>query len=409
LSPRAVTGEHVTIVRSALALVFALALSTSIACDGASSAAARNASAPAPTAVKVMRLRQEPLARTVTVSGTLAPEEQVTLSFKVTGRVEDLRVDLGSTVRKGDVLGRLTPTDFDLRVRQSEAALQQARARLGLDPDGESDAINADQTSVVRQARAALTEAQRQRERIATFVQRGISAKADLEAADSALEIAEGKHQDALEEVRNRQAVLSQRRSELAIARQQLDDTTLRSPIDGVVRERLVFAGEYRAAGTPVATIVKQHPLRLQLAVPERSSTTVQVGQRVLVTVEGDDLTHEGRVSRVSPSILEGTRTLPIEAEVPNPEGRLRPGTFAKADIVTTEAPALVVPQSAIVMFAGIEKVLVVKDGKVQEKRVKTGLRTGDRVELLDGVSVGDVVVLSPGGLADGSPVTISE
>ena len=397
-------------MRPAVALFSLLALSILVAaCGDTSSAASRSAAAPEPQAVKVMHVQREPLERSVTVSGTLAAEEQVTLSFKVTGRVEDLRVDLGSTVRKGDVIARLTPTDFDLRLRQSEAALQQARARLGLDPTGESDIVDADQTALVRQARAALTEARRQRERIATFVQRGISAKADLEAADSALEIAEGKNQDAIEEVRNRQAVLSQRQSELALARQQLDDTTLRSPIDGVIRERLVFAGEYRAAGTPIATVVKQHPLRLQLSVPERSSTTVRVGQRVVVTVEGDSTTHEGRVSRVSPSILEGTRTLPIEAEVPNADGRLRPGTFARADIVTAEAPALVVPQSALVMFAGIEKVLVVKDGKVKETRVRTGLRVGDRVEIVEGVAAGDMIVIAPGGLADGSAVTIDD
>ena len=356
-----------------------------------------------------MRVQREPVARSVTVSGTLAAEEQVTVSFKVTGRVEELRVDLGSIVHKGDILARLTPTDFDLRLRQAEAALQQARARLGLDPTGETDTVDVNQTSLVRQARASMTEAQRQRERVATFVQRGISAKADLEAADAALEIAAGKHQDALEEVRNRQAILAQRQSELALARQQLDDTTLRSPIDGVVRERLVFAGEYRSAGTPVATVVRQHPLRLQLAVPERASSALRVGQRVRVSVEGDSEVHEGRVTRVSPSIAEGTRTLPVEAEVPNVDGKLRPGTFAKADIVTAENPALMVPQSALVVFAGVEKVLVVKDGKAREQRVKTGLRVGDRVEILDGLSAGESVIVSPGGLADGSPVTISE
>jgi RND family efflux transporter MFP subunit len=397
-------------VRSAVLLSVALALSSWVAaCGGASSAASRSAAPAATQAVKVVRLQRVPLARTVTVSGTLAAEEQVTLSFKVTGRVEDLAVDLGSTVRKGEVIARLTSTDFDLRLRQADAALQQARARLGLDPNGDSDKVDIEQTSLVRQARAGLTEARRQRERIATFVDRGISAKADLEAADSALEIADGRHQDALEEVRNRQAVLAQRRSEIAIARQQLDDTMLRSPIDGVVRERSVFAGEYRSAGTPVLTVVKQHPLRLQLSVPERSSSTVRVGQRVIVTVEGDGTAHEGRVSRVSPSILEGTRTLPIEAEVPNTAGRLRPGTFAKADIVTADNPALVVPLSALVVFAGVEKVLVVKDGKAHEQRVRTGLRVGDRVELLDGVAPGDVVILTPGGLADGSPVSITE
>ena len=379
------------------------------ACGGPSSAAARNGGSAAAAPVKIVRVQSEPVARSVTVSGTLAAEEQVTVSFKVTGRVEELRVDLGSTVHKGDVLARLTPTDFDLRLRQADAALQQARARLGLDPDGESDSVDVEQTALVRQARASLNESRRQRERIATFVERGISAKADLEAADAALEIAEGKHQDALEEVRNRQAVLAQRRSEVALARQQLDDTVLRSPIDGVVRERLVFAGEYRSAGTPVVTIVRQHPLRLQLAVPERSSAALRVGQRVLVTVEGDPDAHEGRVTRVSPAIAEGTRTLPIEAEIPNIDGRLRPGTFAKADIVTAENPALMVPQSALVVFAGVEKVLVVKDGKAREQRVRTGVRVGDRVEIVDGVSAGDNVIVSPGGLADGSAVTIAE
>ena len=378
-------------------------------CGGASSAAARNGAPAAASAVKVVTLQRQPLARSVTVSGTLAAEEQVTLSFKVTGRVETLNVDLGSTVRRGDVLAKLSSTDFDLRLRSADAALQQARARLGLDPSGDADVVDSDQTAVVRQARAALNESRRQRERIATFVQRGLSAKAELEAADAALEIAEGRQQDALEEVRNRQAVLAQRRSELAIARQQLDDTMLRAPIDGVIRERLVFAGEYRAAGTPIVTVVRQHPLRLQLAVPERASTTLRVGQRVRVTVEGDPTVHEGHVSRVSPSIAEGTRTLPIEAEIPNIDGKLRPGTFAKADIVTAENQAFMIPQSALVVFAGVEKILLVKDGKAHEQRVRTGARVGDRVELIDGVSGGEVVIISPGGLADGSSVTIAE
>ena len=396
-------------MRAAVPLFLVLSLSGAVACGGPSSAAARGAAPAAAAPVKVVRLQREPLPRSVTVSGTLAAEEQVTLSFKVTGRVEELRVDLGSTIRKGELIARLTPTDFELRLRQAEAALQQARARLGLDPNGDSETVDPEQTALVRQARAALTEARRQRERVATFVERGISAKADLETADAAMEIAEGRHQDALEEVRNRQAVLAQRRSEVALARQQLDDTSLRSPIDGVVRERLVFAGEYRAAGTPIATVVRQHPLRLQLAVPERAAMMLRVGQRVRVSVEGDSTAHEGRVTRVSPSISEDTRTLAIEAEVPNLEGKLRPGTFAKADIVTAEHAALVVPQSALVVFAGVEKVLLVKDGKVHEQRVRTGVRSGDRVELVEGVQDGDVVIISPGGLADGSLVTITE
>jgi multidrug efflux pump subunit AcrA (membrane-fusion protein) len=380
------------------------------ACSGASSAAPGPAAQSAETrAVKVVRVDMRPLARSITVTGTLAAEEQVMLSLKVTGRLEELLADLGSRVTRGQVLARLTPTDFDLRLRQAEASLQQARARLGLDPMGDGDVVDIDQTGLVRQARAALDEARRQRERIATFVQRGISARADFESADAQMQIADGRYQDALEEVRNRQAVLAQRRSELALARQQLDDTTLRSPIDGVIRERLAFAGEYRAAGTPIFTVVQQHPLRLQLAVPERVSASVRVGQAVRVMVEGDHDVYEGRVARLSPSIAEGNRTLPIEAEVPNQAGRLRPGTFAKAEIVTEEAPGLVVPQSALVVFAGVEKLLLVRDGKVHEQRVRTGRHLGERVEIIEGLQAGDLVIVSPGGLADGAAVRVAE
>ncbi len=380
------------------------------ACYGPSAAAPRaeEGSTDAVT-VQVIRVEQIPVDRAVSVTGTLAAEEQVMLSLKVTGRLEEMLVDLGSPVRRGQVVARLTPTDFDLRLRQAIAALQQARARLGLDPDGSDDSVDIERTSLVRQAAAALDEARRQRDRYATFVQRGISARAELESADAQLQIADGRYQDALEEVRNRQAVLAQRRSEVALARQQLDDTTLRSPIDGVVRERHAFAGEFRAAGTTVVTVVRQHPLRLQLAVPERASTNVQAGQIVHVSVEGDDQKYQGRVARLSPAITEGNRTLAIEAEVPNEHGRLRPGMFARAEIVTDRNLSILVPQSALVIFAGVEKLLVARENVVREQRVRTGRRLENQVEILEGVATGDLVITNPGGLADGASVRVAQ
>jgi RND family efflux transporter MFP subunit len=390
-------------------LLFLLLGVSAAACGGPSAAAPRGGDEAADAlSVNVVRVEPTPLDRSVTVTGTLAAEEQVILSLKVTGRLEEMLVDLGSPVRRGQIVARLTPTDFDLRLRQAVAALQQARARLGLDPDGEDDTIDIERTSLVRQAQAGLDEARRQRDRYATFVERGISARAELESADAQLQIADGRYQDALEEVRNRQAILAQRRSEVALARQQLDDTTLRSPIHGIVRERHAFAGEYRAAGTPVVTVVRQHPLRLQLAVPERASSNVKAGQIVHVSVEGDDQMYQGRVARLSPAITEGNRTLAIEAEVPNEHGRLRPGMFARAEIVTDRTESIVVPQSALVIFAGVEKLLLAREGMVREQRVRTGRRLDDRVEILDGVETGDLVITNPGGLADGASVRVA-
>jgi RND family efflux transporter MFP subunit len=207
---------------------------------------------------------------------------------------------------------------------------------------------------------------------------------------------------------RCRQALLGLRISDVVIARQALRDGVVTGPFVGLVRERRASVGDYVAVGQPVVVLVQVDPLRLRLEVPEREAAGVRGGQPVRLTVEGDSGTHEGRVARISPAIREDSRTLLVEAEVPNPAGALRPGSFAKAEIVTqADEPAVLVPTSSIVSFAGIEKVLGVADGKAVEKRVKTGRRSGDRVEILEGAAAGDVVVVEPGNLVDGQPVTI--
>jgi RND family efflux transporter MFP subunit len=359
--------------------------------------------------VEVVSAVQDRLVRAVTVTGTLAAEEQVTLSLKVTGRLQELHVDLGSQVRKGQVLARLVPTDFNLRVSQADAALRQARARLGLPLDGENDRVELEQTSLVRSARAMLEEARLNHERQTTFVERGIASKATLDSADAALKVADSRYQDAIEEVLNRQAVLEQRRTELELARQALRDSQLISPLDGVVRERHVTVGQYLAVGTPAVTIVRMHPLRLRMSVPEREAQQVRVDQEVQVRVEGDTAVYVGRVARVSPAIDEASRTLMVEAEVPNPKALLRPGSFASASIVSSnEDPAISIPTSALVTFAGVEKVLTVQDGKVVEKRVSVGRRERDRLEIVSGLAAGEQVIAQPGNLVEGTPVRVA-
>ena len=358
--------------------------------------------------VRVSPAVEDRLVRAITVAGTLAAEEQVTLSLKVTGRLNELFVDLGTPVTKGQVIARLTPTDFSLRVSQADAALQQARVRLGLSPQGDDDKVEIEQTSVVRQARAVMDEARLTKDRNETFVKRGIAARADLDAAEAALKVAEGRYQDSLEEVRNRQAVLEQRRSELELARQALRDTSLTSPLDGIIRERHVTVGQYLAAGSPAVTVVRMNPLRLRVSVPEREAASVRLNQVVHVTAEGNPKIFEARIARISPAIDEATRSLMVEAEVPNPRSELRPGSFANAEIVTAAAEkAILVPDSALVSFAGVDKILVVKDGKVSEKRVTTGRREGGRVEITVGLAAGDPVIVEPGSLVEGDAVRV--
>lgn len=359
--------------------------------------------------VKTAVVSETPFGETVTANGTLAAFDQTTASVKVPGRLRAISVDLGSVVARGQVIAQLEPEDYRLRVQQSEAALAQARARLGLTPDGTDDKVDPEQTATVRQARAVLDEARFSRERAAKLVEQGVVAKADFDAADSTFKVAQGRYQDAYEEVRNRQGILAQRRSEVALARQQLKDTAVYAPLDGIVQEKRASVGEYLAAGAPVVNIVRMDPLRLRAEVPERDAHNIHLGQNVRVTVEGDANAYIGQIMRLSPVIAEQNRMLMVEADVRN-NGKLRPGSFAHAEIVTNDAKmAVTVPNNAIVTFAGIEKVIVVQNGKALEKPITTGRRSTDFTEIVAGVNAGEHVIVDPGNLQSGQDVQVVE
>ena len=312
-------------------------------------------------------------------------------------------------VRKGQAIARLEQPDYQLRVQTAQASLAQARARLGLSPDGGDDRVAAEQTGTVREAKAVLDEAKAKRDRAVRLINQGIIPRAEFDTADSEYKVAVGRYQDAVEEIRNRQGVLAQRRSELNLARQQLADTVLISPLTGVVQQKLASVGEYLAAGAPIVEIVQIDPLRLRVEVPEREAHNVKNGQSVRVTVEGDPDAYLGFVKRLSPTISQQNRVLAVEADVRN-SGRLRPGAFVRAEIVTDQtSTAATVPNSALVTFAGIEKVIIVEGGKAVEKVVTTGRRGPDWIEIKSGVNVGQPVVVNPGNLQSGNAVTVVE
>jgi RND family efflux transporter MFP subunit len=323
--------------------------------------------------------------------------------------VQTIVVDLGSVVKQGQVIAQLDPQDYKLRSQQAEAALAQARARVGLSPDGKDDRIDAEQTGTVRQARALLDDARLKRERASSLFEQGVIAKAQLDAADADLKVALSRYQDAVEEIRNREALVVQRRSELEIARQQLADCAIIAPFAGVVQEKRASIGEYLASGAPVVNVVRVDPLRLRAEVPEREARNVVSGQPVRLTVEGDTNTYTGQIVRLSPTITAQNRILIVEAEVRN-NGSLRPGSFARADIIAdARSLAGAVPTNSIVSFAGIDKVITIQDGKALEKPVTTGRQSGEWTEILTGVKVGDVVILNPGNIQSGQPVTVQD
>ena len=400
-------SANLLLLSALLLLLFSIA-----ACKSGYPASARQnrpGNSDAPRQVKTAAVTEIPFGESVTANGTLAAYDQTTASVKVPGRLRAISVDLGSVVRRGQVIAQVEQQDYRLRVQQAEAALAQARARLGLSPDGQDDRVDPEQTGTVRQARAVLEEARLSRERASRLVEQGVVARSDFDSADATYKVAYSRYQDAIEEIRNRQGLLAQRRSELSLARQQLADTSVVAPLDGIVQEKRASVGEYLAAGAPVVNIVKMDPLRLRAEVPERDAHNVHSGQNVKVTVDGDNNIYVGQITRLSPVIAQQSRILVVEADVRN-NGKLRPGAFARAEIVTNDAKmAVTVPSNAIVTFAGIEKVLVVQNGKALEKPITTGRRSGDWTEIVAGVNVGEKVVVEPGNLQTGQAVDVVE
>ena len=384
------------------ALLLALALAP--ACGG------RKPPVETPKSVRLVATSRQPLARTVSAVGTLAAEDRAELSFRVPGRLARLRVDIGSRVVAGAVLAELEKDEYVYRLQGARAALLQARARLGLPPDGTADEVEAEATAVVRQNRARMEQAAAELARSKSLLDQGLLSRSSFDVVEANFKVADSQYNDSLEEVNNRRAVLLQRRSDLALAEQQLLDTSLVAPFAGGIQARRANAGEYLAAGTPVLTLVKISPIRLRLEIPERDARLVRIGQAVRVRSEGDTAVWTGKVARVSPALEEASRSLVVEAEIPNPEGALRPGAFVKAEIDSEAGgPALVVPAASVVVFAGIEKVVTVKDGKALERPVVTGRRAGDVVEIISGLTQGDLVVEKPGNLATGMPVLAEE
>lgn len=411
-----------------LALLPVLAL-TCLACGGSSTAkgGGKEAAAEPPRKVKLAKSEAGRLPRVVPATGTLAADERSELAFKVAGRVADIPVDLGSRVGTGQVVARLSPEDFSLRVAQAESTLAQARARLGLPAGGPDVLVDPSTTSPVRQAKALLEQARVSRDRGRRLFEEQLIPRSDLDKIEADYGVAEGAYQASIEEAQNRQGVLGQRRAELDLAKAQLADSVLRAPFAGAIEERRVAPGDYVSAGTVALVIVRTQPLRLRLSVPEREAEGLSVGLPVRLSIgeapESGSGTSpvdasgtapatvpaiEGRIARLGPSITATSRTLEIEVEIPNFDGALRPGSFARAEIVVQAAdPAVLVPASAVVSFAGVDKVIGVDKGKAVEKRVRLGRKSGDQVEIVSGLAAGENVVIQPGNLTEGQAVEV--
>jgi RND family efflux transporter MFP subunit len=344
--------------------------------------------------VRIVTANRDAWPVTVRVQGSLLADEQAVIGSKLAGRVETVNVDLGSVVKRGDVLMKLDCRELELRVQQAQAQLEQACAAIGKTPaDDETDTTITAAAPVLLE-QAMVDEAQAAVNRADRLLPTNAITDAEHETFTAQLKTAKARYMSAVNAVHEQISTIGVRRAELALAKQQLDDAQVLAPFDALVEAKQVSPGTYVQIGQAVASLVRIDRLRLTAGVPESQAARIKQGQTIAIRVAGADDPIVVTVSRVSPIVVQSSRSVRIEADVPNEKLELQAGLFAEAEItVDVSATALAVPASAVSQFAGVQKVWVVRDGRATQTTVRTGRRDKTRIEILDGLPDGASIV----------------
>lgn len=362
----------------------------------------------APKVVKTEAVRQDSVRRSVEVVGTLAAEAEVTVSSQVEGVVDRVLADLGDRVRAGQTLVELDREKLQYSLDEQKATHSRALTRYGVSESGALPPV--EQTPDVRRAAAELAQAKQNHDRAGELHRRRLISQQALDDAETDLRLKTAAYDAALQNARNLRADIDASDATMKLADRSLRDAFIRAPFDGYVQKRMVSAGELVKAQMPVMTVVRVDPLKLTAEIPERMAPWIQVGQSLDFRVDAfRDQTFSATISRISPAVTTQTRSFAFEAAAPNEHARLKPGTFARVHLETALVEkVLTVPYGAMQYRYGVYRVFTVDGDHVTAHELKTGDRVGDRMEILDGVKLGQLVALTDvDNLADGMKVTI--
>jgi len=290
--------------------------------------------------VDAIELRPTSVQDKIFTTGSILANEEVDLRSEVSGKITGIYLEEGKAVERDQLL---------LKINDSELQAQLQRAQYRLDLATEREA--------------------RQRK----LLEKGGISQEDYDAT--------------LNEVN----VL---KSEVQLIQAQIDKTEVRAPFDGRVGLKYVSDGSYISPTTRVASLQNINPVKLDFSVPERYVNRVSVGDKISFTVQGTDNTFEGEIYAIEPRIDSQTRTLQLRALSDNDEGLLVPGAFANLELILeTIDEALMIPTIALIPEVQGQKVFLYRDGLVVEQRVQTGIRTAERVQILEGLQPGDTVL----------------
>jgi RND family efflux transporter MFP subunit len=370
---------------------------------------AATASRPEPVIVKAVPAETRTVQRTISVTGSLHPDETVSLSSEAAGRLAAVFVDFGQTVRKGQVVAELDKSELELQLERSRASLAQALARIGLDPNQLDQTPTS--TPAIRQAEAQAEDAKSKYENAARLVKTGDIAQERHTELEKTYRSRQAAVEAARDELRTQLANIQALRAEMRLAQKRLGDAQVRAPFDGMVSQKLVSPGQYLKENTPILEVVKTHPMRLRLDVPETAAGVVRPGTTLHFTTDAvAGVEFEAKVRELNPALNEKSRTLTAEARILKADARLKPGMFVQVRLITQpRAQVVAVPQSAVYAVAGLHKLFVVRDGKAVEQRITPGQELNGWVEVTNtDLRAGEQVAVSAlGALSTGSPVKV--
>lgn len=343
----------------------------------------------------VMTVAPQLWPRMIRSQGSLTADEVAVLGARVEGRVESVHVDLGDRVKAGQPLVSLRKQEFQYRVEQAEAALLQARSAVGLKADEPVSKLDPENAPPVVEQRSIWEQAKEDYQRAERLRQQNTITAAELLQFQTTMAVAEARYNSSLNSVREKIAQIGVREAELSLAREALADAVVLAPFDGRVQLKSISPGSYVRVGDPLVTLVKTDVLRYRGMIPERYALVLTLGQDVQLQVESISSPLNAKVTRISPSLDLSNRSLAFEAEIDNSGNTLRTGLFAEARIVIDEqARAIVIPHSALIEFAGAEKVWKIVAGESQEQEVLTGERREEGIEILQGLEPGDQILV---------------
>jgi len=363
--------------------------------------------------VKTETVREDSVRRSVEVVATLAAQDEAVISSEADGVVRAVLADLGDRVHAGQVLVELdrekTQYNFDLQ----KATLESTLAKYGASAPDRLPPI--EQTPDVENAAAQLAQAKQSYDRADELHKRQLVPKQTLDDAEAMLHSKQASYDAALQNAKNLRAAIDASQASMRLADRQVRDAYIRAPFDGYVQQRFVNLGQFvkGTAATPAAvmSIVRVDPLKVIAEIPEKMAPWITVGAQVALHVDAyPDKTFLGKVSRISPAVSPATRAFPFEALVPNRDGLLKPGTFARVHIESGKIDqVMTLPYAAIQYRYGVNRVFVVEGDRLAVRELKIGDRLGDRTEAVSGVKAGESVAMTDvDKLADGMKVAVS-